>query len=250
VPSRRPRRGDPGPNVIVTGDEGRRPDDEGSGTEAGPQGGARTDADVYRESGDLHAREFGVPQADLPGGIRHVINPETHPDQTAPKPERPADYHKYHGVPSDDGQYLPVPDEAGIHLSDWPKPEPVPKTADAIPVYIVERGSAGRDRRVADTDTILLPAVGTDPARICGQDDSRDEIMLLVTAGATTPNALISDDRSSLADATVTSHGRAAFLSASATTYTRIATQAELWGTSDSATPVLLSVIIITTIAA
>ena len=241
----RPRRGDPGPNVLVSGDEGRRTADEGSGTAAGPQGGTGPPAS---ETGNLEAREFGVAQADLPGGIRHVVNPETHPDKTAARPERPADYHKYHGVPSDDGPYEPTPDESGIDLRDWPKPAPVPKITDAVPVYVVERGTPGRVRRVAATDTIALPAVGSDPARICGQDDSRDEIMLLCTDAAN--DALFSDDRSSLADALATDHGRCAFLSHLATTYTRVATQGEMWATSAAAGVSHVAIIIITTVPA
>ena len=135
----RPRRGEPGPNVIVSGDTG----------EYHPQGGARTGADVYRESGDLDAREFGVPQADLPGGIRHMVNPETHAHKPAPGPERPADYHKYHGVPSDDGQYEPTPDETTL---DTPPPDPEPKTTDAVPVYIVEGGGKQRVIRALITE--------------------------------------------------------------------------------------------------
>lgn len=232
----RPRRGEPGPDVLVSGDTG----------EYHPQGGARTGADMYRESGDLDAREFGVPQADLPGGVLHVVNPETHPARTAPRPERPADYHKYHGVPSDDGQYEPTPDETT--LGTPPRPAPVPVVPDAVPVWIVEQGSARKTRRTAITDTIMLPAVGSDPARICNADDSRDEIMLLCTDS--THDALFSDDRSSLADATATDHGRCAFLSHSATTYTRVATQAELFGTSADATVSHLAIVVITTVPA
>src|SRR5229473_836208 len=106
--SKRPRRGRPGPNVLVEGDTGPRE----------PQGGARPGA---RESGDLKSREFGVPQADLPGGVVHVVNPETRQAKTAAKAERPADYHKYHGVPSDDGQYETPPDESDLRKP--PKPE-------------------------------------------------------------------------------------------------------------------------------
>jgi len=230
----RPRRGAPGPDVLVEGDVG----------EYHKQGGAREDSDVLLESGNLGAREFGVPQADLPGGKGHVVNPQARPDKPAIPPERPADYHKYHGVPSDDGQYE-VPD---AELGKAPKPIPVEKVPDAVPVYIVERGSGARQRRVAATDTIVLPAVGTDPARICNRDDARDEIMLLCTDASN--NALFSEERSSLADATTTDHGRCAFLPKAATSYTRVATQGELWATSDAATVSHVAVIIITTVPA
>jgi hypothetical protein len=231
--SRRPRRGHDGPNVIVSGDTGPRQ----------PQGGARV-KDIFLESGDLEAREFGVPQADIPGGLRHVVNPESHPVKPGVKPERPADYHKYHGVPSDDGGYVLPPDD----VTAQPEPEPVPRFHDPVPVYIVERGAGARSRRIATTDTILLPAVGQDPARICNLDDSRDEVMLLCTDAAN--DALFSDERSSLADATATDHGRCAFLSHSATTYTRVATQGELWGTSAAAAASHLAIVLITSVPA
>lgn len=230
--SRRPRRG--GPNVIVSGDTGPRQ----------PQGGARL-KEVFRESGDLQSREFGVPQADIPGGLTHVVNPETHPHRPPGVPERPADYHKYHGVESDDGPYeVPSPE-----VGRAPRPAPVPKVEDAVPVFIVEQASAARKvRRVATTDTINLPAVGTDPARICNLDDSRDEVMLLCTSG--TNNALFADVYASLAEATTTTHGGCGFLPKSATSYTRIATQGELWATSDAASASQVAVIIITEVPA
>ena len=230
----RPRRGEPGPDVLVSGDVG----------EYHPQGGARQGRDVFRESGDLAAREFGVPQADLPGGKGHTINAATPHTKPAVLPERPADYHKYHGVPSDDGQYeIPEAD-----IGRMPRAAPVPKVPDAVPVYIVERASASKSRRIAVTDTILLPAAGSDPARICNVDDSRDEIMMLCTDSA--HDVLFSDERSSLADASATDHGRCAFLSHSATTYTRVATQAELFGTSADASASHLAIIVITTVPA
>ena len=60
--AKRPRRGRPGPDVLVEGDTGPRQ----------PQGGARV-REVFRESGDLASREFGVPQADVPGGLKSDI---------------------------------------------------------------------------------------------------------------------------------------------------------------------------------
>jgi hypothetical protein len=238
----RPRRGDAGPNVIVSGDPEFGQD---TGTRE-PQGGARALREEFRESGDLEAREFGVPQADIPGGIRHFVNPESHPVETAAKPQRPADYHKYHGVPSDDGLYEPTPDETTI--GEWPAPERLPPGHDAVPVYIVERGAGERSRRVAATDTLTLPPIGSDPARICNRDDSRDEIMLLCTDAAN--DVLFSDQLASLAAATAAAHVGCAFLSHNATTYTRIATQGELWATSAAASASHVSVVIITSVPA
>ena len=161
----RPRRGEPGPDVLVSGDTG----------EYHPQGGAREGGDVYRESGDLASREFGVPQADLPGGKGHTVNAPTPHTRPAVKPERPADYHKYHGVPSDNEQYeAPEADVGRV-----PKAAPVPKVSEAVPVYIVE-STAARVLRTASPRHVICPAsTAAEPVRVCGQDSRRVQIGLL-----------------------------------------------------------------------
>lgn len=169
--NRRPRRGPrDGRNILISGDTGPRE----------PQGGARPMSEEYRESGDLEAREFGVPQADIPGGVRHLVNPETIPHKPPGVYERPADYHKYHGVESDDGQYYPPPDDVG-------KPRgtvPVPKISDAVPVYIVEEGTG--KRRVIRTLISAGPlglAAGV-AHRIADRDPNRVKFWISVEAGA------------------------------------------------------------------
>lgn len=232
--NRHPKRGRTGPNVLVEGDTGPRQ----------PQGGARL-KEVFRESGDLQSREFGVPQADVPGGKTHVTNPETHAEKPPGVPLRPADAHKYHGVaPLDEGFYE-LPD-----TSVGPPQHQVgpPALAEAVPVYIVERPEKERTKRVAYTDTISLPAVGNDPAVICNRDEGRDEVMLLATDA--TNNVLFSDSYASLAAATTTTKGGCGFLSKSATTYTRVATQDTLYATSDANTGSHVTVIIITEVPA
>ena len=168
----RPRRGPAGSNILVTGD---------TGTTAGPQGGAKPGAS---ESGDLQSREFGVPQADIPGGLRHKVNPEARPAETTVKPERPADYHKYHGVPSDDGQYAETP---GVELDKPPKAAPEPKFDDAVPVYIVEQGSRGKVvRRFGSEGPLTVPvtfpqtATGVEPLRILNRDLKRSRAYVTV----------------------------------------------------------------------
>jgi hypothetical protein len=161
----RPRRGDPGPNVLVEGDVG----------EYHPQGGAREGRDAFRESGDLEAREFGVPQADLPGGKGHIINEPTRHAKPAVKPERPADYHKYHGVPSDNEDYE-VP-EADVGRA--PKQAPVPKVADAVPVYIVEGAQAKVLRMASPRHEICPASTAAEPVRICGKNPRRVKVGLL-----------------------------------------------------------------------
>lgn len=157
--SRRPRRGRPGPNVIVEGDTGPRQ----------PQGGARL-KEVFRESGDLQSREFGVPEADIPGGIPHVVNPETHAHKPPGVFERPADYHKYHGVESDDGQYE-IPDGT---VGKAPRPAPLPKVTDAVPVYIVEEGGKAHSIRQLVTDgPMAIPNNPSEPVRLADRDQRR-----------------------------------------------------------------------------
>ena len=167
--SKRPRRGHPGPtrNVLISGDTGPRE----------PQGGARPLDEEYRESGDLEAREFGVPQADIPGGVRHLVNPET----VAHKPpgvfERPADYHKYHGVESDDGQYYPPPADVGKSRGTVA----VPKIDDAVPVRVVQENAATiRDTLAAGPKHLLSNA---EPIRIADRDPNRVEIHVTVEGG-------------------------------------------------------------------
>jgi len=164
-PRHRPRRGQPGPDVLVSGDTG----------EYHPQGGAREGPDVFRESGDLQSREFGVPQADLPGGKGHTVNAPTPHTRPAVKPERPADYHKYHGVPSDNEQYeVPESDVGRV-----PKPAPVPKVSDAVPVYIVE-GASARVIRTASPRHVICPAsTAAEGIHVCGKDSRRVKIGLL-----------------------------------------------------------------------
>jgi len=167
----RPRRGPAGSNVLVTGD---------TGTTAGAQGGAKPGAS---ESGDLDSREFGVPQADIPGGLRHVVNPESKPAKTAEKQLRPADEHKYHGVPPIDfGPYEDVP---GTEHDKPLKASPEPKINEAVPVVIVEQGSRGRVcRRFLSEGPLTVPvtfpqtATGIEPLRLLNRDLKRSKVYI------------------------------------------------------------------------
>lgn len=228
MPTRhRPRRG---PNPIVAGD---------TGAYAGPQGGARTGRDRFRESGDLDSREYGVPQADLPGGKTHVVNPETHHDKPPGVPERPADYHKYHGVESDDGSYE-TPD-ASVGPPQPPVPLKKQEWHEAVPVKMVQDPDRVKvlRRAVAETITCVSSATPNEPTRICGRDPYRDEIMLLCTDAAN--DILFAYEQATLLE------GRGATLKHTATSYTRIATQDYLyaWSASSTATSTL-SVVVIT----
>lgn len=161
----RPRRGDSGRNVLVTGDTGPRQ----------PQHGAEPGA---TESGDLAAREYGVPQADLPGGVAHLVNPEAPPAETPKKAERPADYHKYHGVPSDDGQYT-VPERV---IKQVPRAVPEPEYHDAVPVYLTAGpGKKRKQRTFIAGHTITLAPGDYTVRRLCDQDLGRVWLMIYQT---------------------------------------------------------------------
>ena len=185
----RPKRGhDPRDrNPRVYGEEG----------EYHPQGGARQGQDAYRESGDLSAREFGTPQADIPGGVKHLVNAETVATRPAVKPERPADYHKYHGVPSDDGLYAETPGEP---VTGQPKATPLPRNEydEAVPVRIVQGDGAKPLIRTLVTEgpVVIASAATIDPVRLADRDSHRVQFWICneTTASAgTAPGIRIGD---------------------------------------------------------
>lgn len=231
--SKRPRRGRPGTDALVEGDTGPRQ----------PQGGARV-REIFRESGDLQSREFGVPQADVPGGKTHVVNPETHAHRPPGVTERPADYHKYHGVESDDGGYE-TPDTSVGPVQHAYGPA---RLEDAVPVYVVEKPGKERVRRDGIPFNVNVPAAGSQPARICNIDTDRVEIQLLNEDSST--DIRISNDLAELltADAQGTgAAGAGALIWHGTNSYTKFETQGELFAITTSTTlSARLSVIIVT----
>ena len=236
----RPRRGPAGPNVLELGD---------TGIPGGPQGGAR---DVEREgpseSGDLAAREFGVPQADIPGGVRHLVNPQTFVDSPGPKIPRPVDYHKEHGVePHDWGQYVLPPDESEHYPAE--RPVPLPQIHDAVPVYIEEHPQKRRVIRSSICFNMSINAAGTEPSRICGRDPNRVEILILnedsttdIRVGNLSDLQTVSAQGTGPADA-------GALIWHGTNSYTKIKSQDFLFGvTTIAGTKARLSVILVTEI--
>lgn len=204
---KRPARGPSGPNVLVEGD---------TGISGGPQGGAGEPASV---SGDLAAREFGVPQADIPGGLKHLVNPESVPAETVEIPRRPADYHKEHGVePLDWEGYRTPPDESEDHRTERPAPEP--KWDDAVPVYITTRpGKGDRILALVTEGPITYPSATAgqpvDPIHIAVRDPHRRKFWICneTTAGGTgqaTPGVRVGDFNT-------TSDGRGLLIQAAST---------------------------------
>lgn len=239
----KPRRGAPGPNVLVTGD---------TGIPGGPQGGAR---DVQREgpsaSGDLAAREYGVPQADLPGGVRHLVNLQTFVDSPAPYEPRPADYHKEHGVEPDDwGQYVTPPDESEHYPAE--RPIPLDHIPDAVPVYEVQHPHKDRYIRTAVCFNVNIRsnATGQEPSRICNRDPNR--VMVLLLNEDSTNDVRISSGLTELqlsqAAGSAGSADEGAIILHNLNSYTKIETQDQLFGLSTAASSVRLSVILVTEI--
>ena len=182
----RPPRGGAG-NVLIEGD---------TGISAEPQGGAAPGAS---ESGDAAAREFGVPQADIPGGLKHLVNAPAVPADTAAAPPRPADYHKEHGVPPPDwGDYGTPPTEADDTAERAPA-EPLSRDELAVPVYIVEDRKGGKRLYALITEGPLVVPTGTaDPVHLAQRDPSRRKFWITNEttqsgAGAATPGIRIGD---------------------------------------------------------
>lgn len=171
----RPQRGDDNAKVFVSGD---------TGIFGGPQGGAEPGA---TESGDLDARQYGVPQADIPGGVRHLVNPETHPAATVDKGVRPTDYHKHHGVPPTEGGEYVTPDPT----VGPPIPSAQPYKSiwhEAVPVRVVEgRDANGRPliRTLYSEGPVVIAAATVDPIRLADRDFHRTKLWI---CNETTPN--------------------------------------------------------------
>lgn len=239
----RPRRGAPGPNVLVSGDPGSV-----TGQGRAPQGGARDVAtEGPSESGNLAAREFGTPQADLPGGVRHLVNPQTFVDSPAPYEPRPADYHKEHGVePHDWGQYVTPPDESEHYPVE--RPAPLVHVPDAVPVYQVEAPHKQRWIRTATPYNVNIHDPSKEPSRICNRDPNRVELLILNEDSTTDIRiGLLADLQQDPAQGA--GAGSGALIWHGTNSYTKIKTQDNLWGvTTISGTSARLSVISITEI--
>jgi len=220
---RRPRRG-PAGNVLETGD---------TGIFAGPLGGDEPGA---TESGDLASREYGVPQADIPGGVRHLVNPQTRAARPVSKPPRHVDYHREHGVePQDFGPYETPPDATEEKAK---RPLPEPKIHDAIPVYVVQHPTDKRVRKgmTAELVTVVNNA-SAEPTRLCNIDHKR--VMLHLLNEDATTGIRIGEEYATLLE------GRGALLPPGGTSYQHFTHQGPLWAMTTSASATAkLSVIV------
>lgn len=231
---KRPARGPAGPNVLVVGDEG----------EYQPQGGAGPQAAGH--GGDLASHEFGVPEADIPGGLKHLVNPETHADQPIRKPPRSAEYHNEHGVPPHYGPYAVPPGELDEHPA--PRPVPEPERIDAVPVYQVEGPGRVRTYRGMAAWNLNVHNSTQEPSRVCGFDPNRVEILLLNEDSNTDIRIAEKFDALQAVGAQGTGPaGEGALIWHGTNSYLKLKTQSEIFAiTTSSTSAARLSVIVVT----
>lgn len=170
----RPHRGPAGPEIEVGDPFGQYE----------KQGGAQP-GDT--ESGNLQAREYGVPQADIPGGLNHLANRQSEAEKPAHKGERPADAHKYHGVPPHDNGLYHKPERAD-ELGAQAKAEPEPKFDETVPVRVVQAYGERYPIRKLITEgpqTVTGPEPGSDPIRLADRDPKRSKFWICNETTAT-----------------------------------------------------------------
>jgi len=190
-------------------------------------------------------RELGIgEERDIPGGAvarPHLSNPPVQ-RQAVPVPERQWPYDKSllaHGVDPrehgiNDKTVHAAPRGGGPGRYDA---APLVPEAHPVPVYIVERGSAGDKLRTASPRHITCPAsTAAETARVCGANPRRIRIGLLNEDTAT-------DIRVAAAPGDLTSPQSGplggALIPWPANSYTWLETQDELFaqGASGSGTP-------------
>lgn len=187
-------------------------------------------------------RQLGLDSRDIPGGLPHLVNPESPPSKPAVKEPRPLfTGMNAHGVPDPDPElgYTDTPTD----VRPGPRSEPVPKWHDAVPVYQVEGpvASAKRKRVSACDGPITAPlSTAADPVRLCGSDPYRVQIQIL---NESTVIDVRVGTRSDVLE------GRGALISHFTNTYLRLASQDELFAMSaSSSTTAAVSVILETEI--
>jgi hypothetical protein len=115
-------------------------------------------------------RELGIDDRDIPGGLEHLVSPETPPT----KPQVPAQRHfkddVAHGVPITDPDEPYAKPEAGkFQLPVFSRP---PEEEIAVPVYQVERPGDARTIRAFVSGGPLTLAPG-EVIRIASRDPKR-----------------------------------------------------------------------------
>ena len=188
--------------------------------------------------------EFGSWDKGIPGGIRH--NDRNKPVEHAEPPRKeqlePFRGMMAHGVPpADVGHYNREMAEAARHPYH-PGHTPTAVKVSPVPVYVVEGGAGAKPLAEAAYHHITLPAAGSEPVSICGQDDDRSLVQLLNES--TTHNGRFGQLSDLIWDAANATIIGGAILPQAATGYTVIRTQRPLYGISADSTPISISVIL------
>ncbi len=200
----RPKRGAAGPDIEIGDPFGQYE----------YQGGAAPGAS---ESGDLQSREFGVPQADIPGGLNHLVNTEAHPVKPPKTPQQQPVIND-HGVPPVErrrqfDEAVPVriekdPDirnpiwkliSEGPHTVTGPTAEPI-RLADRDPNRVkfwicnettaTGAGQTGPLFRIGDWETTSDQRGLAIPAATIKDFVTQDSIYLFVASGVTVTYSL------------------------------------------------------------
>jgi hypothetical protein len=175
-------------------------------------------------------RELGIDDRDIPGGLEHLVSPETPPT----KPQVPAQRHLKddvaHGVPVTDPDKPYAKPEAGkLQLPVFTRP---PEEEIAVPVYQVERPGDARTIRtfISGGPVTLVPG---EVKRIADRDPKR--VKLYVTNESGTANYYIRVGSLEDADAGM------GFGIPGARTIQEFTTQDELWVTNVSTASITIS---------
>lgn len=172
---------------------------------------------ISADSGE--GRQIGLDDRELPGGLPHIGNAETHQARVAIPAHRHTPSINEHRVADenpDEPYNLP---EAGKVKA--PRYQPLPKDRYALPFYQVSHPGKAPQHPLSMGDNVLAPAAGSDPFHLCGIDYSRFEVQLLNEDANN--DARWSHERSILID------GKGSLLKHGATSYTKIRTQDDVW---------------------
>lgn len=246
----RPKRGaSPRDNGLVEIIEGDNPP---YGEGYGPQG----EPGPFPYFGDEPTREFGTPDADIPGGLKHLINKPTAHKKPPATYERPADYHKYHGVaPTEPGHDYDRPVVHDEEASRRARPVPEPKVhEDAVPVRIVaEEGEDTWIKKTMAFNIRVNKVQAGDVTRICDRDPHRLKLKVLNEDSSTDIRVSNSESELEIASAQGTGiAGEGALIYHATNTYTDLEDcQDAMFAVTTSTTlTALLSVIIVTAVPA
>jgi hypothetical protein len=188
---------------------------------------------------------YGSFDKGIPGGIRHAdANPDALATVTQPAAAEPLEEFRgmmAHGVPPQTGEHYQreMQDHARHpYQPEYSKPAPA---IIPVPVYTVERASGYRPLADASARRITVPAAGSEPAEICGQDENRSLVQLLNEDS--THNCRIGKLENLAYDAQNQVIVGGARLPAAATGYTVLRIQGPLWAVSETSSAVVISVI-------